>query len=468
MIAAILRRRFPVADRPEDAALQVCSLDWNVPPSPRRMFIDHGSFADAGFWAYSAPKLRSSDTVLVTSQVCVRVAERLLDAPRPRMPVVPLFADTGVFHPLADRAGLRRQLEAEYELPPRDALLLVAAAYTRRKNPHLAIRFLHALSERVPGARLAIVGSPGPAPRRQALRDSLRLLAGELGISPRVHFLDAVPHSRLTRLMGAADLLVHLSTCRLENFGLVVAEALATGLPILAADWGGFRDLVTPRRTGILARTWLTRRGPRVDWLGTVDEASALLRDRQRWDATSASATQFAADRLSLAAFETRLVDAVAAALEAPEPPVEPVRLSARGQDLMFTTIQLNRAFPEIRSTSDEYDALLKADAELCRFLTGPAATSETPPRVGLRDRLYPGVAFELDGLRLRITDPAWPGELDLDPLHCALASRCDGTHTLDEVASGLSGAGCTPEQAVEAAQALVDEGVLSVRQEAD
>src|SRR5262249_42267270 len=154
--------------RPEDAALQVCSLDWDAPPAPRRLFIDHGSFADPSFWAYRAPRLLSTDTILVASKVCVDVAARMLDQPSPRLRVVPFVADTEVSAPAAGRAAARAMLARETEVPADGPLLLVVAAYVRRKNLHLAIRFLGALSERAPEARLAIVGTPAPTERARA------------------------------------------------------------------------------------------------------------------------------------------------------------------------------------------------------------------------------------------------------------------------------------------------------------
>ncbi len=42
--------------------------------------------------------------------------------------------------------------------------------------------------------------------------------------------------------MAASGLLLHFSNCRIENFGLVVAEAMAAGLPVVAADWGASRS----------------------------------------------------------------------------------------------------------------------------------------------------------------------------------------------------------------------------------
>ena len=50
----------------------------------------------------------------------------------------------------------------------------------------------------------------------------------------------------------AADLAVSLADNLQETFGLVVVEAMACGLPVVASDWDGYRDLVDPGVTGLL------------------------------------------------------------------------------------------------------------------------------------------------------------------------------------------------------------------------
>ena len=57
----------------------------------------------------------------------------------------------------------------------------------------------------------------------------------------------------------AADVFTSLSDNIQETFGLVIAEAMACGLPVVATDWDGYRDLVEDGVTGLLVPTCMVR-----------------------------------------------------------------------------------------------------------------------------------------------------------------------------------------------------------------
>ena len=86
-----------------------------------------------------------------------------------------------------------------------------------------------------------IVGG-GPA------EDSLKALAKELGIAPRVHFLGQRPREEVLQIVGQCDVLVHPSLH--ESGGAVCAEVMAAGRPVICFDLGGPGLQVTPK-TGI-------------------------------------------------------------------------------------------------------------------------------------------------------------------------------------------------------------------------
>jgi glycosyltransferase involved in cell wall biosynthesis len=80
----------------------------------------------------------------------------------------------------------------------------------------------------------------GTLERDPAYVARLRRRALDGGIDDRMHFSGALPDDDLARSYGAADLLVLPS--RSETYGMVVTEALARGLPVVAAGVGGLPE----------------------------------------------------------------------------------------------------------------------------------------------------------------------------------------------------------------------------------
>ena len=77
----------------------------------------------------------------------------------------------------------------------------------------------------------------GSLDRDPAFVESLRRRALDAGLGERVSFAGPRTGADLDRAYASADLLVHAS--RAETYGLVVTEALARGLPVIAAEVGG-------------------------------------------------------------------------------------------------------------------------------------------------------------------------------------------------------------------------------------
>src|SRR3954468_10293465 len=79
--------------------------------------------------------------------------------------------------------------------------------------------------------------------------EGLRRQAAELGIADAVTFAGQVPDP--APYLGAIDMLVNLAA--LEPFGIAMVEAMALGLPVVAVDAVGPREIVEPESTGLLS-----------------------------------------------------------------------------------------------------------------------------------------------------------------------------------------------------------------------
>jgi len=115
----------------------------------------------------------------------------------------------------------------------RDArVILCVAAKRPHKNQELLIRALHGVPDDVV---LVLAGHPEPYDAE------LRTLAAAEGVAGRVRFADYVPDDELEGLFALADVAAFPSLA--EGFGLPIAEAMARGLPVVAADTPVFREV---------------------------------------------------------------------------------------------------------------------------------------------------------------------------------------------------------------------------------
>jgi glycosyltransferase involved in cell wall biosynthesis len=113
----------------------------------------------------------------------------------------------------------------------------------RYKGVDWAMRVLPRVRERVPGARLVVVGD-GP------FRPVLERAAARLGVSGAVEFRGFLPAAEKVRALQQAWALVQPSPK--EGWGLTVVEAGACGTAVVAADSPGLRDSVRRDETGLL------------------------------------------------------------------------------------------------------------------------------------------------------------------------------------------------------------------------
>lgn len=168
-------------------------------------------------WSYR----RARCIVAVSEQVRQELIETGLDAQRLR--VIANGVDTEEFIP-------RCVARASLGLPDGKLILFVGDLKTPRKNLDTLLRAL----AHVPDVALVVVGN-------HAGSDYPRL-ACDLGVDGRVMFLGF--RADIPQLMQATDLFVFPS--RYEACSLVLLEAAASGLPIVAASTTGGTELLTP------------------------------------------------------------------------------------------------------------------------------------------------------------------------------------------------------------------------------
>jgi glycosyltransferase involved in cell wall biosynthesis len=139
-----------------------------------------------------------------------------------------------------DEFTTERRSAIEFGLPEQVTLALFAGDIrTNRKNLDTVLRGL----VNVPDLHLVVVGNATRSPYPQ--------MANQLGLGDRVHFLGF--RRDIAEIMKAVDFFVFPS--RYEPFGMVVSEAMATGLPVITSSVSGVAEIVTPESGFVLSDT---------------------------------------------------------------------------------------------------------------------------------------------------------------------------------------------------------------------
>ena len=124
---------------------------------------------------------------------------------------------------------------------PERPLLLFVGRLEARKGLDVLIRAFLRLRSTMPSVRLCVLGE---GPERQRCQEMV-----PPSIRPDVLFVGAVDEAAKPRYHASADVFVAPNTGG-ESFGIILLEAMAAGLPIVASDIPGFRTVMKDGRQG--------------------------------------------------------------------------------------------------------------------------------------------------------------------------------------------------------------------------
>jgi glycosyltransferase involved in cell wall biosynthesis len=216
-----------------------------------------------------------------------------------RLETIPLGVDVDRFRP----AGLEERNAARRSIGVADDE--VAALYVGRLSHHAKAHpfpMFRGASEaaRATGQKVHLILAGWSA--HPAVHAAYISGAREFAPGVRTTLLDGRDPSTRRSVWHAADLFVSPSDSIQETFGLAVLEAMASGLPVVASDWDGYRDLVRDGETGFLVPTLM------VDG-ATVGATARLLVGELTYDRFLAECSQATAvDVPAMAGALARLV----------------------------------------------------------------------------------------------------------------------------------------------------------------
>ncbi len=232
--------------------------------------------------AFLPPTLARVDRVIVHTQSYGTTSAVLRGR---ELEIIPSAVDLERFRPGLDPGGLRRDLRLD------GRRILV---FTGRLVPHKGVDvILQALRELPREVALVVIGAGPTLP-------GLIGLSRRIGVEDRVRFCARVTDDDLPRYLALGDAFVFPSQNRLEGFGLAVAEAMASGLPVVIADVPGVREVIEDGREGLLAEPLLA--GDLAEKIGRILADPALAQ------AMGAAGRRRAEERYAVATVARQLI----------------------------------------------------------------------------------------------------------------------------------------------------------------
>lgn len=234
-------------------------------------------------------------TSYLSVAVCRTVANRCQRVVAPSAQVRDRFAQQGVTTPMdVVPTGIRPALfqggAPREELQDGDEVCLYIGRLAFEKSIDAVVRVFQRLHQERPTARLWLVGD-GPA------RKSLEKLVTELGLQDCVRFFGFVQRDQLRDFIASSKLFLFASLT--ETQGLVLLEAQAGGLPVVAFEASGVNEAVDPEKTGYLVEVG------REDLMAAA--AGRLLEENELWESFSSCAVSWA-EKFSLERMGEQLV----------------------------------------------------------------------------------------------------------------------------------------------------------------
>jgi glycosyltransferase involved in cell wall biosynthesis len=201
---------------------------------------------------------RRVDGLIAVSSDVARAVRREYRVPRSKVAVIPNGVDLDRFEIDVDRDAVRAGLGIHADAP----VAIVVAKLLPQKGHRILLEALPAVLGRHPRMRFLLVGEG-------ALADSLREQIRRAGLEESVQLLG--PRRDIPELLAASDLFVLPSLW--EGLPMALLEAMASGLPVVASDVSGTREVVQDGESGLLV--------PAGDVSALAAAMSRLLADRE-------------------------------------------------------------------------------------------------------------------------------------------------------------------------------------------
>lgn len=254
-----------ITSQPRLAALRNATAQNIFPITGTTHSLSYAAYGRE-FLAHLWPGATRRDAIVATSRAGRDVVRRIFDSlrqgyglspethPGPEVARIPLGVDPGDWRPLADADRL--EARARHGIAAGAVVMLVFGRLSHSSKMDLLPLFRavqRLLAQGADPGALCLVAAgwtdDDAGPFLQVLED----LAANINLPFVLIKRPTEPQKR--EIFALADIFVSLADNPQETFGLTLLEAMAAGLPVLASEYDGYRDIVLSGRTGYLVPT---------------------------------------------------------------------------------------------------------------------------------------------------------------------------------------------------------------------
>jgi glycosyltransferase involved in cell wall biosynthesis len=239
------------------------------------------------------PILRHSSIIIAVSDRVAEVLGRRPLVKRNKIAVVNYGIDLEIFRSSEKK---RNESRSALNLLEEDRVILFLSLISKQKGSDVAIRAFSLVSREAKNIKLIVAGDG-------EYLHGAKQLAKELGIADKTIFPGFVRNEDTSLFYNASDAFI-FPTLRLESFGIVIAEAMACGKPVIASRIGSIPSVIEDGIDGILFKPG--------DYEELAMRIKSLLNDKGYHQRLSKNAYRKAIERFGL----DRMIDSTERILE--------------------------------------------------------------------------------------------------------------------------------------------------------
>jgi glycosyltransferase involved in cell wall biosynthesis len=183
--------------------------------------------------SYAQVIISPSKTYLKTSEFLRKYKEKVI--------VIPNGVNMNEFKVKYSKEECRNKLN----LPIDEYIVLFFGYLSPYKSPDILIKALSRILKYIPSVLLVFAGSG-------VMMDELKKLSADLGVDENVKFVGFIGKDQRSLYYKSADIFCLPSTMKTESFGIANLEAMSSGIPIVASNFGGIPDVVKDDENGLL------------------------------------------------------------------------------------------------------------------------------------------------------------------------------------------------------------------------